>query len=801
MDVLTELIGDSPPMASLRRKVRSLLQKQPAMRRLPPILIQGETGTGKGLLARLIHRAGPHSDRAFVDVNCAAIPETLIEAELFGYERGAFTDARQAKPGLFHEADGGTLFLDEIALLPLALQAKLLTVLEQGAVRRLGATRSEPVSVAIVAATNQDLLIATRNGRFREDLYHRLAVLKIAMPTLRERATDIERLATDFLVRACADYGLSLKTLEPSARAALHGYAWPGNVRELHNVIERAALLSESTTITATMLELPDAGPIAEAPPPFETRRSRATRERLEQALLRADRNTTRAAAALDITRATVRARIKRYGLRPAGLAQPGKPGVRTRAAGLATATADAAPEADASRTVGVRWERRRITLLRASIVAADDVSHPAITRVLDDLVDKVRTFGGRVEEVTPRDVVAAFGLDPTEDAPRRAANAALAMLKTVERERGAGRLTPLVDLSLGIHATQGVIACMGSSRELDEETRLNAWKTLDGLAATSRHDIVLSAPAASLLKRYFEVRRVGDGADAVHRLVGRDAHGLGAPATPFVGRGREVEQLLSLLERARKGEGQVASIIGEPGIGKSRLIHELRRLAADEFVVLEGRCVSYGTRVPYLPVMDLLHAVCGIQESDSPARIEEKVTAVLARLGPAGVAGVSYVHGLLSPRESGGVVTEASAHVRARTFEALQQLIVAQQAHGPVLLVVEDLQWIDRTSEELLTSLADLAMGARVLLVATYRPGYQPPWGARSHVSQIALGPLSRAESRRLVASVLPGDAPDPMVNTILTRAEGNPFFLEELARAVREHGARRLTLRSEER
>src|SRR5215475_875227 len=176
MDVLAELAGESPKMVELRQRVRSLLQRRGAARQLPPILIRGETGAGKGLLARLIHQAGPRTGRPFVAINCAAIPETLLEAELFGYERGAFTDARHAKPGLFQTAHGGTLFLDEIGLLPHGLQAKLLTVLEDRVVRRLGGTRAEPVDVALIAATSVDLKRAVSEGSFRGDLYHRLAV-------------------------------------------------------------------------------------------------------------------------------------------------------------------------------------------------------------------------------------------------------------------------------------------------------------------------------------------------------------------------------------------------------------------------------------------------------------------------------------------------------------------------------------------------------------------------------------------------------------------------------------------------
>src|SRR5438552_2738235 len=224
---LADLIGDSSGIEAIRERVVRLLQRQGELRRLPPVLIEGETGTGKGLLARMIHKAGPRADGPFVDVNCAAIPETLLEAEMFGFERGAFTDARRAKPGLFQAANRGTIFLDEVGLLSEPLQAKLLKVLEERSVRRLGATRDEHVDVWILTATNEDLRAAIQRRRFREDLYHRLAVLSLTLPPLRQRAGDVLTLAEHFLSRACADYGMPPKTLTADARAALLAYAAP----------------------------------------------------------------------------------------------------------------------------------------------------------------------------------------------------------------------------------------------------------------------------------------------------------------------------------------------------------------------------------------------------------------------------------------------------------------------------------------------------------------------------------------------------------------------------------------------
>src|SRR5438552_11041254 len=256
MASLDELIGDSAGLVAVRAQVEQLLRRHSETRRLPAVLILGETGTGKGLLARAIHDAGPRATGPFVAVNCAAIPETLLEAELFGFEQGAFTDARHAKAGLFQTAHRGTLFLDEIGLLPETLQAKLLTVLEDRAVRRLGSTRTETVDVWIITASSADLNARAGRRRFREDLFHRLAVVTLRLPPLRERGQDVLTLAEYFLTRTCTDYGLVPKTLAEDAREALLAYRWPGNVRELGNVMERVALLTDVPMVTAARLEL-----------------------------------------------------------------------------------------------------------------------------------------------------------------------------------------------------------------------------------------------------------------------------------------------------------------------------------------------------------------------------------------------------------------------------------------------------------------------------------------------------------------------------------------------------------------
>jgi DNA-binding NtrC family response regulator len=246
------IIGRSPAL------LRSLeVAKRVARHRDVTVLLGGETGTGKELLARAIHYCGPRAAAPFVEINCAAIPEHLLESELFGHEKGSFTGAIAAKPGLFELAHGGSLFLDELGSLPLELQAKLLRVLEARAIRRVGGQESKHVDVRVMAATHVDLRTAVAEGTFREDLYYRLNVVSVVLPPLREREGDVELLAQTFVRRIAAAYAVAEPPLTPGVRAALRGHDWPGNVRELRNVIERALVLSSPGELELGLGEAP----------------------------------------------------------------------------------------------------------------------------------------------------------------------------------------------------------------------------------------------------------------------------------------------------------------------------------------------------------------------------------------------------------------------------------------------------------------------------------------------------------------------------------------------------------------
>ena len=281
------------------------------------VLLTGESGTGKEVLARYIHRQGPRSAERFVAVNCAAIPDQLLESELFGHVRGAFTGATADRTGLFEEASGGTLLLDEVAELPPPLQAKLLRALEEGVVRRVGASTETKVDVRLIAATARPLEEMIRDGRFREDLFYRLNVVRIHLPPLRERPEDVAALATQYVAQAGARQGRALR-LTPAGLAKLLEWRWPGNVRELRNAVERAAVLSATGVLDAADFVLGDprqplavGGGAAKLKPQVEA----LEKSVIEEALTRADGNRRQAAQTLGVSLRTLFYKLNRYGL------------------------------------------------------------------------------------------------------------------------------------------------------------------------------------------------------------------------------------------------------------------------------------------------------------------------------------------------------------------------------------------------------------------------------------------------------------------------------------------------------
>jgi len=321
-----EIVGESAPVRALRADVARIAALEAAEGTAPTVLLLGETGTGKGLVARAIHQQSPRAAGPFIDINCAAIPPALLEAELFGYERGAYTDAKSAKPGLFEAAEGGTIFLDEIGHMDPALQIKLLKVIEDRTVRRLGSVRPKTVRARILAATNRDLEAAVAEDAFRQDLYFRIKVLTLEMPALRTRGADVLLLARHFLADLSRRYGRTLKTLTAEAEAALLAYSWPGNVRELAHVMERALLARSKDTVDVDDLGLKSAKPAAPVLVEADGRvqidfsaggivLDDVERQLIVEALRASGANRTQAAKLLGISRDTLRYRLEKYHL------------------------------------------------------------------------------------------------------------------------------------------------------------------------------------------------------------------------------------------------------------------------------------------------------------------------------------------------------------------------------------------------------------------------------------------------------------------------------------------------------
>jgi transcriptional regulator with PAS, ATPase and Fis domain len=315
-----EVIAESAPMQEVLNFVRRVAASEATT-----ILLEGENGTGKDLIAKTLHYQSLRQSEPFIAINCAAIPETLLESELFGYEKGAFTDARSQKRGIFELADRGTLFLDEIGEIPLMLQAKLLRVLEEQSFRRLGGLKDIKLDLRVVAATNKNLREAVKEGAFRQDLYFRLNVIQILIPPLRDRTEDIVPLTQFFIEHYNRKFKRNIEGVSPAAAKLLEMHDWPGNVRELRNALERAMILEESSLITPPSLPMaisrPDVGASAPVPMGMEIPSDGLSledneRNLLVRALEKTNGNQTQAARLLRVTRDTLRYKMKKFNLR-----------------------------------------------------------------------------------------------------------------------------------------------------------------------------------------------------------------------------------------------------------------------------------------------------------------------------------------------------------------------------------------------------------------------------------------------------------------------------------------------------
>ena len=313
---LSKLVGESAKMAELGRTIRKVAEYKTT------VLVTGESGTGKELVARALHDASPRKDGPFVAVNCGAIPEPLLESELFGHKKGAFTDASRDKHGLFMEASGGTLFLDEIGEMPIGPQVRLLRVLQEQQVRPVGSNEDETVDVRVIAATTRDLAADVKEGRFREDLFYRLNVIHLVIPPLRDRREDLVRLVEHFLARTNAKLGTKIRSVAPDAMKLMSAYPWPGNIRELENTIERSVVLCDGDVLTADGLPerlLQNRDAVREVLSSGELSIKKTVRiieeELIRRALEATQGNRTNAAKKLEISHRALLYKMKEYGV------------------------------------------------------------------------------------------------------------------------------------------------------------------------------------------------------------------------------------------------------------------------------------------------------------------------------------------------------------------------------------------------------------------------------------------------------------------------------------------------------
>ncbi|THB75599.1 MAG: PEP-CTERM-box response regulator transcription factor [Gammaproteobacteria bacterium] len=306
---LDGVVASSPEMLKVCRTVEKISSVEVTS------LLLGESGTGKEVIAKAIHQLSPRADNNFVAINCAAIPENLLESELFGYEKGAFTGAAKRTIGKIEHANKGTLFLDEIGDLPMSLQAKLLRFLQERVIERLGGRDEIPIDVRVICATNQNLEELIKNGGFREDLYYRVSEVVINLPPLRERKGDAVVIARSFLNRFAAQYGRKIKGFSPDGAAAIEGYSWPGNVRELENKLKRAVVMADGDFVTAEDLELEANENAVQMPFNLRQVRDEAERGCIVNALAYTEGNISHAAELLGVTRPTLYTMLNKYGL------------------------------------------------------------------------------------------------------------------------------------------------------------------------------------------------------------------------------------------------------------------------------------------------------------------------------------------------------------------------------------------------------------------------------------------------------------------------------------------------------
>ena len=419
-------------------------------------------------------------------------------------------------------------------------------------------------------------------------------------------------------------------------------------------------------------------------------------------------------------------------------------------------------------------------------------------SRFMETVLDKIQSFGGQVDELSARRAVAAFGLEPEEDAPQHAAHVALALLKAGTRARASDPTRPLPRLA--IHTDMVVVGRLGDRVQLDADSRRAARAVLDALIELAEPGTsVVSGGAALFLARRFELVPATATVKAGLRVYRLGSHAVTVAPSRFVGRSAELRLLVERLAHAETGRGQIVSLAGDPGIGKSRLLHELHREVGNRVTWLEGQAVSYGRPIPFHSVVDLVRRACHIEEADPPATIAAKLEHRVASLGEdlrPTLPGLRYLLSVQVEESDAALLAVDPKLRRVEVFDALRRLFIRAAEHRPLVVVFEDMHWADTATEEWLGWMSDSLATRRILLILTFRPGYSPPVADRTFHTRLALSTLSATDSVAMARALLADEpVPDALERLIAQKAEGNPFFVEEVVRSLQETGAVRPT------
>jgi DNA-binding NtrC family response regulator/class 3 adenylate cyclase/predicted ATPase len=813
----------------LRAQIQRLARfDTPGHAAVPTLLLQGETGTGKSLVARIVHDSGPRATGPFLEVNCAALPETMLEAELFGFVAGAFTDAKHAKPGLFEAADGGTLFLDEIDAIPLALQSKLLTAIERKHVRRLGAVVERAVDVKLIAATNADLRADLSTGRFRADLYHRLAVVVLTLPPLRERGEDVLELAETLLTQLATAHEVPRKHLQGDATAWLLQYAWPGNVRELAHLLERVTLLHPAEAVDAATLQRWCTGlapqeseaaptapttPAAPLPSPPPTPALPAEAQVIAHTLDRTGGNVSQAARLLGLSRNQLRSRMRYYGLSrpivtvtsPLLASPPETPPVPTgleREASPVTSTPAA--------------ERRQLTVMfcdlenstaRASRMDPEEWEGVLATYYAT-CAEVCTRYGGYIAQYLGDGVLVYFGYPRAqEDDALRAVRAGLACTAALPAAF-ASSAAVVIQARVGLHTGVVVMHPVGQGPgqqhlALGDVPHIAAC--LQSLASPGT--LVCSEATARLIDGYMTLDALGasrlKGLDTplpVYHVVGetgaRSRLEAASPQRlmPLVGRESEMSLLRERWAQVQDGYGQVVHLSGEAGIGKSRLVQTVREQvvgSAATWLLLQGTPMSQ--HHPFAVVRTLLARICQI-EPEMPVAVRlHHLEQALHHTGLPLTESLPWLAALLDlPLAAPYTLPLMSPPQQKRqTMATLVRWLLQEATRHPVLLMVEDLQWIDPSTQEWLTLMLDQVPAAPLFVLLTSRPEWTMPWTPRAYLTSLTLTRLRPAHVQTLAQAVARGKAlPAEVLTRVSTQTDGVPLFVEELTRMVLESG-----------